>query len=444
MAMTHGPAEVTDTMTDRLRVPAALDQPDPARRFSAAAMRRRLKVLFLISQPTRSPAISVHRDLWRFLNRDRVEVHVAYPRLAADEPYRSRPTSLLPILPTDPGVHLLPVELGPVGGAPRTQLLTAAARSALPAVRDTTRLIRFIRRAGIDIVHAEEGSRNAGYAYLLTRLSAARYVVHFHSQYGDWMSPPSRWGTRHADGIIAVTAWTGRGIARDGVPPGRIFPVLNGIDPSGFDPGAHDGEIRRELGLEPSDPLVVMVAQLVEWKRQHTMITAFERVLAVHPRARLMLVGTEWQPAASGSYTERLHQLVAELGLGERVIFAGYRSDVRAIMAAADIFALPSVGEPFGLVFAEAMAMGLPVVAADAGGPPEVVVDGETGLLSPPDDTEQLAANVITLIDDPELRRRLGGAGRRRVLEHLNAQRMADDVEAVYREVCGLESLPSA
>jgi hypothetical protein len=147
-------------------------------------MRRRLRVLFIVSQPTRSPAISVHATLWRHLDPERVEVHILYNRRAAAEPYRSSGRSVMDVLPQNQRTHLVGAEFGPLGGAPRAQLLAESARSAPAAIRDFARLVRYIHRAKIDLIHAEEGSRNAFYALLLGRLARVPYLVHFHSQYG--------------------------------------------------------------------------------------------------------------------------------------------------------------------------------------------------------------------------------------------------------------------
>lgn len=436
-----------DKPAELLSVPPALAAPDPGRRFTAAAMRRRLRVLFIVSQPTRSPAISVHATLWRYLDPGRVEVHILYNRRAAAEPHRSSGRSIMDVLPQSPQVHLVHAEFGPLGGAPWARLLAETARSAPAAIRDFTRLVRYIRRAGIDLIHAEEGSRNAFYALLLGRLARIPYLVHFHSQYGDWMGRLSQLGVTRADAIIAVSRWTGGGIQRAGVPPQRIFPVLNGIDAVHLDPAAIDGEaVRRELGASAGDPLVVSVAQLVPWKRQDRLIRAFRGVVDVHPAARLVLVGTEWNPPTGPgavTYTSQLRGLIAELGLEDAVVLAGQRSDVPQLLAAADVFALPSVGDPCPLADIEAMAMGRPVVAADDGGAPELVQDGRTGLLSPPEDTARLTENLLALIEQPERRREMGRLGRERALGCLNARRMADDVEAVYRVVCALESVPA-
>ena len=426
-----------------LRVPRALDLPGTGRHFTPEEMDRKLNVLFIVSQPTGSPAISVHGNLMRFFDRDRVDVHVVYNRLADSEPYRSAGTSVLEQLPRSPDVHLRPAEFGPVGGTPRKQLLVATLRSLGPAIRDGARLFRYVRRNRIDVIHCEKGSRNGFYAFVLSRLTRARCVMHFHWKYGSYMSPLSRLAVSRADALITVSSWTGRGIRASGVPPERIFPVLNGIDVVDWDPAAVDGaSVRREFDIEPGAPLVVMIAQLVAWKRQATLIEAFRRVVEQRPSARLLLVGAEIAPpTAPGvvSYTEQLRQLVAESGLERHVTFTGRRADVRELLAAADIFALPSVDDPCALAHIEAMAMAKPIVTVEAGGAPELVEDGRTGLVGPADDSAQLAANLIDLIDDPVRARELGERGRRRVLEDLNAKRMADQVEAVYRLVSGAD-----
>ena len=108
------------------------------------------------------------------------------------------------------------------------------------------------------------------------------------------------------------------------------------------------------------------------------------------------------------------------------------RSDIAALMAACDVFSLPSFEEPFGLVFAEAMAMKRPVVALTNGGTPEVVEHGKCGLLSPPGDIDALAANLLTLLDDAALRAQFGEYGRSRVEQHFTPQRMASDFAALY------------
>jgi glycosyltransferase involved in cell wall biosynthesis len=192
--------------------------------------------------------------------------------------------------------------------------------------------------------------------------------------------------------------------------------------------------VRAELGIPAGAPMVVCVARLFHWKGQAELIRALALVRREFPETRLVLVGAEDKMSGSSRphFMLELKALVEELKLEDRVIFTGKRADVPQLMAAADIFAMASFEEPFGLVFAEAMAMKRPVVGLDNGGTPEVVDHGKTGLLAPPGDIKALAEHLATLIRDPQLRTRMGEEGRRQVEARFSAQRLARDVERLY------------
>jgi glycosyltransferase involved in cell wall biosynthesis len=177
------------------------------------------------------------------------------------------------------------------------------------------------------------------------------------------------------------------------------------------------------------------VCRVIPGKGVDDMIRALAEARGAGSDARLLVVGGS-QDIAAG-FQEQLHELVAELALDDVVTFAGRRDDVARLLAAADVFGMPSVGEPFGLAYLEAMAMHLPVVALDDGGAPEVIDDGVTGLLSKRGDTAGLAGNLDELLRDAARRERFGAAGRRRVAQKFTVQRMADRVDAVYREIVG-------
>lgn len=266
--------------------PRALDLPAAAGgTLSAEELSRPVRVLFLVSQPQSSPAISVHANLMRFLQRPRVQVHVVYNRLADTDLYRLAGQSVLDAFPHLPDILLRPMDFGPSGTGSRRALVAAAARAVIPLMRENAGLIRYIRHHQIDVIHCEEGTRNGFYALALSRLTRARCVLHFHARYGDWMSPIAQQAVQRADAVIAVSSWTGRLIRDAGVPGERIFPVLNGIDPTLWDPQTDGSAVRAEFGLAPEDPLVVSVAQLAEYKRQPVLIDAFVRVAQRHPGA---------------------------------------------------------------------------------------------------------------------------------------------------------------
>jgi glycosyltransferase involved in cell wall biosynthesis len=219
-----------------------------------------------------------------------------------------------------------------------------------------------------------------------------------------------------------------------GRPAADVHTVLNAIDPTRWDPQTDGAAVRQELGIPLDVPLLASVSRLFSWKGQRELLQAFALARREHPDLRLMIVGED----ASGPgrpYLSELKALAEQLGVSEAVLFTGPRKDVARVMAACDVFTLPSFEEPFGLVFLEAMAMKRPIVGIDNGGTPEVVEHGKSGLLSAPWDIPALAENIGKLVADAELRRRFGEHGRERVVSFFNLQRMADEAAQAYEAV---------
>lgn len=213
---------------------------------------------------------------------------------------------------------------------------------------------------------------------------------------------------RRADRVLVTSEHSRRvAVAAYGLDPGRVRVVPEGIDLSVWDRP-------RERVEEGRPPVIVSVARQYRRKDTGTLLEAFARLRERHPEARLRIVG-------GGPELPRLRARARELALGDRVAFLGEVPDdgaVRREYLAADLFCLPSLQEGFGIAFLEAMAASLPVVAARAAAAPEVVPDGEAGVLVPPQDPAALAAALGRLLDDEALRRRLGETGRRRVARY--------------------------
>jgi glycosyltransferase involved in cell wall biosynthesis len=303
--------------------------------------------------------------------------------------------------------------------------------SSLRTVGSLAGLATLVRRRQVQIVHTSDRPRDALACVLLARLTGAKCLIHVHVGYGQWMSPLLKWSLKRADALIAVSEFVGRSLAESGHDPARIHVVLNAIDPSAWRPHEGREEARREFGVAADAPMLITVCRLFPAKGPEELIRCLPALLRAYPAVTLMIVGQEML----AGYRQHLERVAGDLGVSESVRFAGQRSDIARLMAAADIFAMPSLGEPFGLVFLEAMAMGLPVVALHSGGTPEVVEDRLTGLLSDPMHVEQLTNNLLALLEDPERRQRMGVAGRRRVEAYFSTPRMAADTALVYKRL---------
>jgi glycosyltransferase involved in cell wall biosynthesis len=241
---------------------------------------------------------------------------------------------------------------------------------------------------------------------------------------------------RNADAVFSISRYVTDTILGMGTPRERIHTVLNCLDASdGWDPTIDGTSLRHELGIALDAPVLASVSRLFSWKGQRELIRALARVVRKFPTVRLLIVGADERYVHGGSFTAELQKLAGELGVLENVIFTGARGDIARVMAASDLFTLPSFEEPFGVVFLEAMAMKKAVVAVDNGGTPEVVEHGKAGLLSEPWNVEELAANIVTLLGSPALRERMGDFGRRRVIDYFNPQRMALEAGEAYERI---------
>lgn len=232
------------------------------------------------------------------------------------------------------------------------------------------------------------------------------------------------------DLIIAISDHIARFTVSRGVRhPERVRRVYHGFEPPVTQALEREGQhIRRELGIGPDTFLVGNVGRLALQKGQRHLIAAMPLLLQRVPRARAIIAG-------GGDLEDYLCGLARELGVAERVQVLGPRKDVPALMHAIDVLVMPSIWEGFGLVLLEAMAAGRPIVASRVATIPEVVADGETGLLVPAGDPLALAEALALLAEQPALASRLGEAGRERLRRQFSLEKMVGDTELLYREL---------
>jgi glycosyltransferase involved in cell wall biosynthesis len=232
--------------------------------------------------------------------------------------------------------------------------------------------------------------------------------------------------------IVAVSQAVADILIDYGVPEDRLAVIYDGVDPSLFGPRGRKPGVLGELGLADAGPVVCKVANAYgESKGYDTLLDAAVAVSGELPDVRFIAVG-------KGTDSDKMKDAVARRGLEGTVTLAGYRSDVPDILSAVDLVVnCPKSREGLSVIALEAMATGLPVVATDVGGIPEIVRDGETGLLVPPDDPGALALAITRMLDDTDLASRLADAGKRLVREELSVDKMVERTERLYREVLG-------
>ncbi|MFP4248745.1 MAG: glycosyltransferase family 4 protein [Armatimonadota bacterium] len=215
--------------------------------------------------------------------------------------------------------------------------------------------------------------------------------------------------------------------------PCTVRVVPNGIPLDRFAPGPPPQGLREELGLPEGVPVACVVGRLTPWKGHRTLLRAWPTVLKRIPEAHLVIVGEVafWED----DYADELRSLAEELGIAGSVTWAGFRDDVPDVLRLADLLVLASTDEPFGRVVIEGMAAGLPVVATASGGVPEIVADGETGLLAPPKQPGPMGDAIAEILADRASAEAMGEAGRRRAVERYDVRRVARQVGEIYDEL---------
>jgi len=307
----------------------------------------------------------------------------------------------------------------------------------------TLRLARLIRRERPDILHTH--TAKAGTVGRVAAVLAGRHappiVVHtFHGHVLRGYFGPvrtrfflllERWLAARTTALIAVSPQVRDDLVALGVAPAERFVVIRlGIELGERVADGQNGraESRRYLGIEPERFAVGWIGRMTAVKRTDDVLVAFKRLRDGGVDAVLCLVG-------DGPDRPELERRAHELGVIRDTLFLGYQEDVAPYYAAFDALVLPSSNEGTPVSAIEALAAGRPVVATRVGGVPDVVKEGEEGFLVEPGETGELADRLAELARDPDLRERMGQAGRERVLPRYAVERLVDDVDRLYRSL---------
>jgi glycosyltransferase involved in cell wall biosynthesis len=291
-----------------------------------------------------------------------------------------------------------------------------------PAILALVRLLRR-ERPGALVLHDPHGV-SAG--LVAARLAGRVPLVAVRRVDFPLRGPFSRAKYAACDRVIVVSRAIGAVVEQGGVLPARLRLVYEGVPDRVPAPGGR--EALEALGVPVGVPVVGNVAALTGHKDHATLVEAMTLLRPRFPEARLVIAG-------EGVLRPALEALVRERGVGDRVVFAGFRRDLDRLLPAFSVFCLSSRLEGLGTSLLDAMAFGLPVVATAAGGIPEAVEDGVTGRVVPPRDPAALAEALADVLGDEDRRRAYGAAGRRRFLERFTADHMVDETLRVLEEV---------
>jgi glycosyltransferase involved in cell wall biosynthesis len=245
----------------------------------------------------------------------------------------------------------------------------------------------------------------------------------------------SRTTRRYAQWIehhIAISESIRQNLLQLGVPDARISVVHDAIDVNAFSEVSDPSPLISEFGIAEDELLIGLFGRVIGWKGTREFVLAVERLSRQWDNFRAFIVG---DPSDfDDGYYRQVKELAESLGVADKLVFTGYREDVAQLMHLMDVVVHTSISpEPFGMVIIEAMACGKPVVASNVGGGPlEIVDDGVTGFLVNPKDPDQTASELLTLFSDPDLRKKMGHAGRRKALEQYNSPKQASRIEAIY------------
>jgi glycosyltransferase involved in cell wall biosynthesis len=271
-----------------------------------------------------------------------------------------------------------------------------------------------------DLLHAHN-TKALFYGAPAARMARTRMVVY--TRHGQRYQASRRENrvfrflTHFIDGVVCVSRDGARLSAAEGVAPWKIRTIWNGIDVKRFS----------YVGPQPYGP-AVMVGRLTSEKDVSTLLKATAIAVRENPDFRLEIAGT-------GECLSSLRREAAELGLGSRAHFLGEVRNIPALLGRSSMLVLSSLTEGISLTLLEAMARGLPVVATAVGGNPEIVIDGQTGFLVPPQAPGQLAERMLQLLQEPDTARAMGQRGRERVVTHFHVSQMVSRYELLYNKI---------
>ncbi len=312
-----------------------------------------------------------------------------------------------------------------------TNYLLSAVRSVVNGVY-LARIAMVVVKEGVDIIHVSNGMNNLA-PVLCAVFLGRKFVVHVHG-----VETPGfiqKLLLKRVPHFITISDYMKNSLIKNGYPNDRMTVLANPVCPREVSI-KKISELRNRYGINTDEQVLGIVGRVVRWKGHVEFLMAAGIVMRTVPRLKVLIVGDFAHK--STPYRSEITRIIEDSGYKDRVIFTGYVSDVENYYCLMDVCVHASIDpEPFGLVITEAMACGVPVIASDRGAPREIITDGVNGYLVNPDETEKLAEAIIMLLNDGDLRSRIGGEGKEHVLREYQVTKFARSMEELYVRVLG-------
>jgi glycosyltransferase involved in cell wall biosynthesis len=302
------------------------------------------------------------------------------------------------------------------------------------------RLANIVKREGVDIIHSQ-GSRADFYSRIVAKLATVPVLISTIQMpvEGYDVTPLKRliyvvldrFSERFVDEFIVVSEKLRKIlIYKHKINPEKVITIYNGIEVDEYKPNveefrSQESQVRMEFALARDVPVIGAIGRLVWQKGFEYLIEAVPEVSKEYPDAKFLIVG-------EGPLKSKLKVKSEKLRVEDKVIFTGFRTDIKDILSAIDILVIPSLLEGFPMITLEAMAMEKPIIATNIDGITEQITDGTNGILIPPKDPSAIAQAIIRLINDRESGRKLGLAARKKVEQEFSVEKMVSKIEKVY------------
>jgi glycosyltransferase involved in cell wall biosynthesis len=294
----------------------------------------------------------------------------------------------------------------------------------------TPLVLNVARRHRPTVVYSSQQHYDCRATTLVSKTLRVPQIVHLHYNIGPWLQRPVLERLMTCDHVVVISDFIRDQALRHGIRDDRVTTIRNTIEVAEPPPNDAGAAVRRELGVPDDGYLIGMIGRLDPEKGQVDAIDAFAALAARRDDVWFVIAGR-------GHDEARIRAHAGESGAADRIVFAGFRSDVPALLASFDCFLHPSRQEPFGLAVLEAMAAGVPVVAYDEGGVPEIITSGHDGLLAPPGDIGALTDALAQLYEDRSWARSIGEHARTTVATSFRPADAGLSFAEVVRHVSG-------